>query len=101
MHHTTVVPESPVVVTNKSSVRAQKKKFVQQSYRPELFQSATPDPIPAQSNIQVILRFLYATRRRYIPALGVTAAVRPSVRYRDLTTLMMSDLHEIARVDAY
>ena len=68
MHHTTVVPESPVVVTNKSSVRAQKKKFVQQSYRPELFQSATPDPIPAQSNIQVILRFLYATRRRYIPA---------------------------------
>ena len=45
--------------------------------------------------------FLSATRRRYIPALGVTAAVRPSVRYRDLTTLTKSDHHEIARVDAY
>ena len=89
MHHTTVVPESPVVVTNKSSVRAQKKKFVQQSYRPELFQSATPDPIPAQSNIQVILRFLYATRRRYIPALGVTASVRPSARITGVYVMIL------------
>ena len=37
----------------------------------------------------------------YLLSVSPRLSVRPSVRYRDLTTLMMSDHHEIARVDAY